>query len=72
MKREDILQNQINLAYDALDSIMNYQPTQFNCVAWDGDTSNQFGRDCVIEAIYKEIDDLEEEALGYGIVLKEE
>jgi hypothetical protein len=73
MKYEDRMENQIKYryenAYDALDSIMRYEPTEFNCVGWDGDTSNQFGRDCVIEAIYKEIDDLEEMAIDYGIEL---
>ena len=65
------IQNRINMAYDALDSIMSYEPTEFNAVGWDGDTSNQFGRDCVIEAIYKEIDDLEEMAIDYGIDIKD-
>jgi len=64
------LQNQIDMAYDALDSIMRYEPTDFNAVGWDGDTSNQYGRDCVIEAIYKEIDRLEEMAMDYGIAIK--
>lgn len=70
MKNTDI-QNQINNCYDALDSIMRYEPTQFNCVAWDGDTSNTYGRDCVIEAIYKEIDDLEDMAIDYGIAIED-
>ena len=67
-QKENIIE-ELNFAYDALDSIMRYEPTEFGGTGWDGDTSNQFGRDCVIEAIYKEIDDLEEEALGYGIEL---
>lgn len=67
-QKENIIE-ELNFAYNALDSIMRYEPTEFGGVGWDGDTSNQFGRDCVIDAIYKEIDDLEEMAIDYGIDL---
>ena len=67
-QKENIIE-ELNFAYNALDNIMRYEPTEFNAVGWDGDTSNQFGRDCVIEAIYKEIDGLEEMAMEYGIEL---
>ena len=63
------IKNRYAEACNALDSIMDYRPTEFNGTGWDGDTSNQFGRDSVLQKIYDELYNIEEDAEVYGIAL---
>lgn len=55
----ETLQEQLNAAYEALDMIQSGEATAWDGVGWDGDTRNQYGRDCVLSAILDSIDELE-------------
>ena len=52
-------QEQLAAAYEALDAIQSGEATAWDGVGWDGDSRNQYGRDCVLSAIWDSIDELE-------------
>ncbi len=53
------VQEQLDAAYEALDRIQSGKATAWDGVGWDGDSRNQYGRDCVLSAIWDSIDELE-------------
>ena len=53
------VQEQLDEAYEALDAIQSGEATAWNGIGWDGDNRNQYGRDCVLFAIWNSIDELE-------------
>ena len=53
------VQEQLHVAYEALDRIQSGEATAWNGVGWNGDSRNQYGRDCVLSAIWGSIDELE-------------
>lgn len=57
---------ELNAAYAELAKLDNDEPAAWNCVGWNGDNSNQYGKDCVRSAIWNSIDELESELAGYA------
>lgn len=55
----ETVQKQLNVAYEALDCIQSGEATAWSGIGWDGDTRNQYGRDCVLSAIWDSIHELE-------------
>ena len=53
-------------AYAELAKLDNDEPAAWNWVGWDGDDSNQYGKDCVRSAICDSIDELESELADYA------
>ena len=53
-------------AYAELAKLDNDEPATWNCVGWDGDDSNHYGKDCVRSAIWDSIDELESELADYA------
>ena len=53
------VQEQLDAAYEALDAIQSGEATAWNGIGWNGDSRNQYGRDCVLSAIWDSIDELE-------------
>lgn len=54
----ETVQDQLAAAYEALDAIQSGEATAWSGVGWDGDYRNQYGRDCVLSAIWDSIDEL--------------
>ena len=65
MKMAEVIKEELNDAYDALDRLDNYMPTSWDGVGWDGDASNQYGKDCVESKIVASISRLEKELEEY-------
>lgn len=61
----EVIRAELNDAYDALDRLDNYMPTSWDGVGWDGDASNQYGKDCVESKIVASIRRLEKELEEY-------
>lgn len=61
MERREQNENEIELekAYEALKRLRRREPTSFNGLGWDGDSSNEFGYGCVEDKIIAEINELE-------------
>lgn len=53
------VQEQLAVAYEALDRIQSGEATAWDGVGWDGDSHNQYGRDCVLSAIWDSVLELE-------------
>ena len=57
---------ELDAAYAELAKLDNDEPAAWNCVGWDGNDSNQYGKDCVRSAIWDSIDELESELADYA------
>lgn len=44
----------LTLVWEEENSLYAGEPAYCNNIGWDGDPSNSFGRDCVLEEIWKE------------------
>ena len=55
----ETVQDQLDAAYEALDRIQSGEGTAWDGVGWNGDPRNQYGRDCVLSAIWDSIHELE-------------